>query len=274
MVDGRLIVTGHKGFVGKSLVKMARSQGIDVLTVEGDLLDKDVATSLSETISGSDVLVHLAGTFFGGDSEIIKKNTLVSLVIAKIASEKPNLKVILTSTGAVYGNSGSEAISESTVLTPNTVYGMAKKWGEEAFGFYMSDPLRQLTVFRLPSVYGPGNETGVIARFIKSIDETGSLTLHGTGGQRRSFLHVEDLCEAILNNAKSSVVGTFNLSETVSYSLSEIIQILKRLALVNVINVPAVNVLESMVLDSSSYCSLSGWHPSRSVNEFIKKQFD
>ena len=274
MVDGRLVVTGHKGFVGKSLVEMARSRGIDVLTVEGDLLDNAVVTRLSETISGSDVLVYLVGTFFGSDSEIIQKNTLVSLAVAKVASENPKLKVILTSTGAVYGNSGSEPIAESALLTPNTVYGMAKKWGEEAFDFYMSDPLRQLTIFRLPSLYGPGNQTGVIARFIKSIDETGSLTLHGTGGQRRSFLHVEDLCEAILNNAKSSVVGTFNLAESVSYSLSEIVQILKRHALVNVINVPAVNALESMVLDSSSYCSSSGWHPSRSVKEFIKKQFD
>jgi len=272
MFDGRLIVTGHKGFVGKNLVAMARFQGIDVLTVEGDLLDNTVVTRLTESISRSDVLVHLVGTFFGSNSEIIQKNTLVSLVIAKVASENPNLKVILTSTGAVYGDSGSEPIAESTVLTPNTIYGMAKKWGEEAFDFYMSDPLRQLTIFRLPSLYGPGNQIGVIARFIRSIKETGSLTLHGTGGQRRSFLHVEDLCEAILNNAKSSVVGTFNLSEPVSYSLSEIVQILKCHASVSVINVSAVNTLDSMVLDASSYCSLVGTNPSRSVKKFIEKQ--
>lgn len=273
MVDGRLIITGHKGFVGKSLVKMAKSRGFNVLFVEGDLLKSDTVSKLRESISASDVLVHLAGGFFGSDPKIVEKNTLVSLTVAKLASENPRLKIIYTSTGAVYGNSGSDPIAESTVLNPNTVYGMSKKWGEEIFDYYIPHNQRRLTIFRLPSIYGPGNEIGVIARFIKSIQENDSLSLHGTGTQCRSFLHVEDLCEAILCNANSSLVGIFNLSESIPYSISEIIKILEEQSSFNLINLPLENTLDSMILDSSCYRSLTGWVTNRSVKEYIEKQF-
>lgn len=270
MANGRLIITGHRGFVGKNLLRIAKSQGFDVFYVEGNLLDNSSISKLKENILASDVLVHLAGGFFGSDHEIIEKNALVSLSIAKLTKENPKLKVILTSTGAVYGNSGPDPIDETTLLKPNTLYGISKKWSEEAFNFYVPNHLKQLTIFRLPSVYGPGNENGVIANLIKSIKMTGSLSLYGTGSQRRSFLHVEDLCDAILKNADSSLAGTYNLSELESYSLNSIIKIMEGQATFEINHLPANNLLDSMVIDSGNYRSLAGWSTRRSIEDFIK----
>ena len=274
MVDGRLIITGHNGFVGKRLVQMADLQGFKVRTVEGNLLDELIIKKLSDNISDKDVLVHLAGGFFGSEDEIIQKNASVSLMVSKILSKKPNVKVIISSTGAVYGNSGADPINESTSLNPNTLYGLAKKWGEEAFKMQMKHPLKKLTIFRLPSLYGPNNELGVIARWIDSIKKTKGIILHGSGDQKRSFLHVDDLCNAILANAQSDIVGTFNLSEFDYFSLADIVQVLKSHTSVNVKVVPAENSLESMILDPELYCSMTGWRPSHNVNDFIGSHFD
>lgn len=273
MANGRLIVTGHNGFVGARLCEIAELKGFELLTVEGDLLDIRNVEMLLNDVSDNDVLIHLAGSFFGDEPLIIQKNLILSTIISKAISKR-NIKVIFTSSGAVYGNSGADPISENFSLNPNTIYGLVKKWSEEIFKLYVKNPSKNLTIFRIPSLYGPNNRLGVISLWGKSIKENKSIILHGDGHQERSFLHVDDLCNAILLNASSNISGIFNVSEKNSYNLSEILDIFQSHSSFDTVRVPLENELHSMVLNSNLFRSTAQWEPSFELEKYIKFIFD
>lgn len=273
MANERLIVTGHNGFVGARLCEMARLEGYELITVEGDLLDIRNVKKLLSDASENDVLIHLAGSFFGDDPLVIQKNLTLSAIIAKAISNR-NMKIIFTSSGAVYGNSGAEPIGEDFSLNPNTFYGLVKKWSEEIFKLYVQNPSKNLTIFRIPSLYGPNNRLGVISLWEKSIKENKSMTLHGNGHQERSFLHVDDLCNAILLNASSNIAGTFNVSEKNGYKLLDILHMFESYSSFDIVKAPLKNELHSMVLNSNLYRSTAQWQPSFELEKYIKFIFD
>jgi UDP-glucose 4-epimerase len=58
-------------------------------------------------------------------------------------------------------------------------------------------------------VYGPHSDhkQSVIARFIRRVQNGEQLTVYGDGHQVRDFIHVEDLCRAILLSAEHELAG-------------------------------------------------------------------
>ncbi|MCB0162113.1 MAG: GDP-mannose 4,6-dehydratase, partial [Caldilineaceae bacterium] len=62
---------------------------------------------------------------------------------------------------------------------------------------------------RFANLYGPysAHKNSVVAKFIKDIQSTGTITIDGDGLQTRDFIYVGDLCEAVVLALGSDIGG-------------------------------------------------------------------
>lgn len=146
----RILVTGGHGFIGAHLCSELARRGHDVHPVgrgEGDLAEAGIAERLLEQ-HRPELVVQLAarvGTLVGEDDPrgTIRDNAVASALVARACARQ----------GARLAY-GSTAEVERTV--PRSLYGLTKRWGEEATLLYC--PEAALLRFSLP--YGPGTVPG------------------------------------------------------------------------------------------------------------------
>jgi nucleoside-diphosphate-sugar epimerase len=110
-----------------------------------------------------DVVVHLAakvGRLFGEDNpaDTITDNAGMTALVAK-ATAKHGARLVYASTSEVYGDQGSAVCDEyaGPFGLPHNIYGLSKRWGEDACVLYCPD---QLVVLRFSMPYGPGLPAG------------------------------------------------------------------------------------------------------------------
>jgi UDP-glucose 4-epimerase len=123
--------------------------------------------------------------------------------------------IAFSSSSAVYGDQGERELAEDTgPLFPISNYGAMKLASEASISASLESFLKQAFVFRFPNVVGVPATHGVILDFIRKLKATpGSLAVLGDGTQRKSYLHVDELVEAMLfirDNCRDPL-GYFNI---------------------------------------------------------------
>lgn len=228
-------ITGATGFVGRHLVDrlikngfatraLIRDLGKETAAkekVEGDL---ETGSGLEEFVAGIDVVVNLAGRFQPPFKDQLIGNavTLENLCAAAVKSRVR--KIIHISAAAVYGlPKDNTPFTEKDIPMPDTLYALAKKAGENVADFYHRNFGLSFVILRPPNVYGPGSDHGVVYNFIKSAKETGRVTIHGDGTQKRDFLFVGDLVDAVVKSLDyESGYEIFNISTDEPKDLNEL----------------------------------------------------
>ena len=127
-------------------------------------------------------------------------------------------RFIFASSAAVYGTPQKQPISETHPLKPINLYGVTKVSAEQLVnGCHVTRDLNA-TILRLSNVYGLSAYTKwktVIPRFVWQAVHDESLTVRADGKQRRNFVHVQDVIDAVLQCLKApqqAVAGeTFNI---------------------------------------------------------------
>ena len=104
------------------------------------------------------------------------------------------------SSSAVYGDLGDQSLTEDTgPLFPISNYGAMKLASEGAISAALESYLQRAYVFRFPNVVGIPATHGVILDFVRKLRSTpGRLEVLGDGTQRKGYLHVEELVDAML----------------------------------------------------------------------------
>lgn len=164
-------VTGAAGFVGSWLIPELRDHGHDVVGCDRlpgplvndrlDLLDPGAVRDWVGT-HRLDAVCHLAaqvGRAFGEDdlSRTVRCNAEATTLVGQACAEF-GAQVLYTSTSEVYGDHGDADVDEFAELRlPGNLYGLSKRWGEEALARYAP---RGLVVCRLSMPYGPGSPPG------------------------------------------------------------------------------------------------------------------
>jgi nucleoside-diphosphate-sugar epimerase len=156
----RVLVTGGTGFLGSPLGEELRRRGHEVAACgrrDGDLSEPGLAERLIER-HRPDILVHLAARVgrLAGESdpaETVRQNAGMTLLVAR-ACAAAGTRLAYGSTSEVYGNRGDSAALEDEPITvlPESVYGLSKRWGEEAARLTCPDVM----LLRFSGPYGPG----------------------------------------------------------------------------------------------------------------------
>jgi UDP-glucose 4-epimerase len=111
-------------------------------------------------------------------------------------------RVVLASSGAVYGDQETPLMTETMQprpLSPYAVSKLASEWYARTIGELSGIETVCLRIF---NAYGPGQRIPpahppVIPNFIRQARQDGTLIFHGDGGQTRDYVFVDDVVNAL-----------------------------------------------------------------------------
>ena len=240
----RIFVTGGAGFIGTHLCKKLTSLHKvtvydnfsnsnkesfpvieNVTLIVGDILDN---SKLCDSMKNHDVVIHLAAKTNVVDSvdnpnDTFQTNVQGTQNVIDSCNSNKISKIIVTSSAAVYQNSGNSVNEESTTK-PLSPYGQSKLDMEK---ITIQSKINYI-ILRLFNVYGNGQVTGVIANFRKNILENKPLTIFGDGKATRDFIHIDDVINGILLSMKSKS-GIYNIASGNGTSISNLAKLLIQL---------------------------------------------
>jgi UDP-glucose 4-epimerase len=261
----KALVAGGAGFIGSHLCDALLAEGNEVVCVDNfflgtqenvahlqdnpkfklygrdvselDMLDKVFA---DEKI---DQVFHLAANSdiqASAEKPLIEYENTYSTTFSLLECMRVHgvKRFFFASTSAVYGEKEGENVSEDAPkLEPISYYGGAKLGGEAMISAYsyMNDFCS--LIFRFPNVIGPRLTHGAVFDFINKLKADGTkLQILGDGEQRKPYLHVRDLVDAIMRfkNVPQGVT-TYNIgveSQTRVTDMAEIV--VRELGLQNV----------------------------------------
>lgn len=215
--DRLVLVTGATGFIGRrlamtlrergarvrALVRLERAIPLDWNGVEiaiGDLAD---AASLARACAGIDTVIHAAG-FAHADAaatpELAARHWTINAegtfrLLDAAATAQVERFVHLSSVKAV-GEPEPRCVDEGWDAPPATPYGRAKRAAEaRVLGVGREVGLHAVNL-RLALVYGSGMKAN-LARLVEAV-RRGWLPPLPETGNRRSLVHVDDVCQAAL----------------------------------------------------------------------------
>ena len=138
--------------------------------------------------------------------------------------------LFFASTSAVYGDKRGMKLTEHTPnLSPVSYYGAAKLGSEALISAYSFMDDIQALIFRFPNVVGPRLTHGVIFDFVKKLTNNSSqLEILGDGRQRKPYVYVKDLVQAIvyMKETRKAGVELYNLGVDSTTSVTRIADIL------------------------------------------------
>ncbi len=236
-MSGSIAVTGAKGFVGGHL--LARL-GARALALEADVTDAD---ALSQAVADTNFesVVHLAAASSVAASwtdagEPWRVNALGTVnLLEAVQSSVPAARVLVVSTGDVYGQADEIPTPETAPFRPTSPYAASKAAAELA-----ADQFRRagsdIVVARAFQHEGPGRDerfaVGSWAAQIARAEEAGRGTvLVGDLSPRRDITDVRDVVgayQALLDPAVPA--GTYNVASGEPVAMRDVLDILVSLA--------------------------------------------
>jgi len=248
----RVLVTGHRGYIGSVLVPLLLERDHEVSGLDSDLfractfdgelavipeLIGDVRDVELENVKGFDAIIHLAGLSndpLGDYNPSLTEdiNHQGSVRIARLAKEAGVSRFLFASSCSNYGGGGQDFLDENARFNPVTPYGVSKVEVERDVG-PMADDDFSPTFLRASTAYGMSPRIRfdlVVNNLTAWAFTTGEVHLKSDGSPWRPLVHVEDICRAyvsILEADRELVHGqAFNIGTTSeNYQIREVAEI-------------------------------------------------
>jgi dTDP-glucose 4,6-dehydratase len=278
----RVLVTGGLGFIGSNFVEHILAVRKDVEVLNLDKCDymarehnvapqaryKFIKADITERYHMEhifkehqpEVVIHFAAQScvdrsFDLSFQFTKDNVLGTHVLLDTVRTYGRLqKFIHISTDEVYGEVGPLTTSdEKSPLNPSNPYSASKAAAElyvRAYGTSYNVPF---IITRGNNVFGPKQyPEKVIPLFITQILKGLPCTVHGDGGTRRNFVHVDDVSKAVEAILYRGEIGKmYNIGSAFEFSVNEILDKLR-----NIIgpHVRAKHIADPRPHNDSRYC--------------------
>ncbi len=213
----KIFLTGGAGFIGSWIVKKLVEGGHDVTVydnfssglkenleehgdsikvVTGDILEYD---SLVAAMADHDVVGHQAAqleitTAIEDPAIDVTQNIIGSLNTIRAAQANNITKLVIASSGCIYGQVDNPPVKETDTAKPNWEYGVSKLAVEKYCDIFADYDGMSIANLRYAIVYGEHEWYGrVLSIFLKRALEGKPLVIFGEGTTERDFVHVEDV---------------------------------------------------------------------------------
>ncbi len=251
----RFLITGGAGFIGVALADYLVKQGHTVRVLDnlsggnaarlnpavnftrGDVQDKPKVWRLLDKV---DCVYHLAARVSVPESvlyprEYNKTNVSGTVAIMEALRDAGIKRVILASSGTVYGEQEQDRVNELMLPNPASPYAASKLAAEsyvKTIGQLWDIETITLRIF---NAYGPGQaipptHPPVIPQFMRQILEGGSLVVHGRGQQLRDYIYVDDVVRVLAAVATVNVLNrqVINIGTGVGTNILETVKIIEQ----------------------------------------------
>jgi uncharacterized protein (TIGR01777 family) len=215
----KVILAGGTGFIGKYFAEKFNKLGYEVKIISrqsGHISWNDNA-GIVEAMENSEILINLAGKSVDcryntkNKEDILKSRTETTKILgnALLTCKNPPPLWINSSTATIYRHAEDRPMTEeSGEMGSGFSVDVAKAWEQAFFSFQL--PKTRKVALRMAIVLGENG--GVITPF-KNLVRFGLGGVQGSGNQKFSWIHVEDLFEIILFlKEKEELNGVFNCS--------------------------------------------------------------
>jgi UDP-glucose 4-epimerase len=196
-------VTVYDNFSSGREWHLAHHEGDDRLVViKADVRDLH---ELVAATAGHDTIIHLASNpdiarAVTEPAVDFDQGTLLTHHVAEAARRGNVARVLYASGSGVYGDLGTyEASEDYGPMVPVSTYGASKLAGEALLSAYAAMFDITARAFRFGNVVGPRQTHGVGFDFVRRLlDDPTRLRILGDGQQSKSYIHVDDVIDAVL----------------------------------------------------------------------------
>jgi UDP-glucose 4-epimerase len=298
----RVLITGGAGFLGASLANRLASSPTghtvlvlddltagdprrlapEVLFTRGDV--KDVP-KLWTLLQGVDCVYHLAARVRVPESihypsDYNDVNVGGTVAVMEAMRDTGVKRVVLASSGALYGEQASQPISEGQTPHPNSPYGVSKVAAEHYVSTLGALYGIETVALRIFNTYGPGQELPpsyppVIPHLMKQVQTGGSLVIFGDGTQTRDFVYIDDVVDALVLAASATEIDgeVINIGSGCEVRISDLASRLARICgkRPDVIhNRSQSGGVSRLVADVTRAERLLGWQPRTSLEDGLR----
>lgn len=250
----KITITGGAGFIGSHLCKYWISRNFQVTVIDNlrsgfeknlsglnnVTLIKESITSRAEVfkaVNGSKYVFNMAAMISVPESmtnpfECVNINVNGLINILDAAKEYGVEKVIHSSSAAIYGEDPELPKTTSMKPNPKSPYGITKLDGEYYLNMYSDFYGLKTTSLRYFNVFGPGQDpksqyAAAIPIFVYKALNNEDITIYGDGEQTRDFVFVEDVVQANVLAAKSSIPkGVYNVANGKTITIKQLAQLI------------------------------------------------
>lgn len=214
---------------------------IDTLTLE-HRMDIDSIRNVVKRDGAFDVIFHEAaltgviakdGSAAAGEDfqGFLRNNVEQFRQILDLAVDT-GARVVWASSCSVYGR-GKAPQKESDPYDPLNIYAFSKVSKERLAKRYATKLKHPIVGLRYSNVYGPGEDhkgklASMIHQLARQMRQGKRPRIFTAGEQRRDFVYIDDVVDANLLAAKSSVSGVFNAGAGASWTFNQVVENLNR----------------------------------------------
>lgn len=217
------LITGAAGFIGSALANQLAKEGHQVRAIDnlsagnplalipdvhftrGDVNDRPKLWTLLQEV---DCVFHLAARVSVQESinyprEYNDVNVSGTVSLMEAMRDVGVRRVVLVSSGAIYGDQASQPLTEDMVPTPKSPYAVSKLSAENyvrTIGKLWGIETVSLRVF---NAFGPGQNLPpsyppVVPYFLSQALRNGSIVIHSDGKQTRDYIYLDDVISALI----------------------------------------------------------------------------
>jgi UDP-glucose 4-epimerase len=249
------LITGAAGFLGTALAnRLAREghqvRGLDDLSTgdpaqlepgvhftRGDVNDRPKLWTMLQEV---DCVYHLAARVSVPESvlyprEYNSSNVGGTVSLMEAIRDVGVRRVVLASSGAIYGDQEAQPLSEGQAPRPLSPYAVSKLAAEyyiRTIGTLWGIETVSLRIF---NAYGPGqrlpaSHPPVVPYLLRQAVQNGTMMINGDGSQTRDYVYVDDVVSSLVAAATAPNINSLvlNIGSGTETSVLELAQMVKK----------------------------------------------